>query len=68
MRPSSRRGNRSMSRRLLMMCMSLLSLGGLVHCSKSPKEGAQPATAAAPATTTAAKATAMTIAQEQQAS
>ncbi|WNG50318.1 ABC transporter substrate-binding protein [Archangium minus] len=59
-----------MSRRLLMMCMSLLSLGGLVHCSKSPKEGAQPttATAAAPATAPAAKATAMTIAQEQQAS
>jgi peptide/nickel transport system substrate-binding protein len=59
-----------MSRRLLMMCMSLLSLGGLVHCSKSPQEGAKPAapaeaTAATPA---AAQVTAMTVAQEQQAS
>jgi peptide/nickel transport system substrate-binding protein len=57
-----------MSRRLLMVCMSLLSLGGLVHCSKSPKEGAQPAPGAAPTTTAAVKATALTIIQEQQAS
>jgi peptide/nickel transport system substrate-binding protein len=58
-----------MSRRLLMMCMSLLSLGGLVHCSKSPQEGSKPAAPAeagkAPA---AVQATAMTVAQEQQAS
>lgn len=57
-----------MSRRLLMVCMSLLSLGGLVHCSKSPKEGAQPAPGATPTTTAAVKATALTIIQEQQAS
>ncbi|SEM02319.1 peptide/nickel transport system substrate-binding protein [Stigmatella aurantiaca] len=58
-----------MSRRLLMMCMSLLSLGGLVHCSKSSQEGTKPAAPAeagkAPA---AVQATAMTVAQEQQAS
>ncbi|WP_224242814.1 ABC transporter substrate-binding protein [Hyalangium gracile] len=57
-----------MSRRLLMMCMSLLSLGGLVHCSKSPPEGAQPAPATAPAAVAAPKVTALTVIQEQQAS
>ncbi|ADO73148.1 ABC transporter substrate-binding protein [Stigmatella aurantiaca] len=60
-----------MSRRLLMMCLSLLSLGGLVHCSKSSQEGAQPAPAATPGATPAAaavKTTALTAAQEQQAS
>ncbi|PTL82165.1 ABC transporter substrate-binding protein [Vitiosangium sp. GDMCC 1.1324] len=57
-----------MSRRLLLICMSLLSLGGLVHCSKSPKEGAQPSPEAAPKAAAAVKATALTIVQEQQAS
>ena len=58
-----------MSRRLLMLCMSLLSLGGLVHCSKSPQESAQQPAPTAPATATApVKATAMTVIQEQQAS
>ena len=58
-----------MSRRLLMLCMSLLSLGGLVHCSKSPQESAQQPAPAAPATAAApVKATAMTVIQEQQAS
>ncbi|WP_257446158.1 ABC transporter substrate-binding protein [Archangium lipolyticum] len=58
-----------MSRRLLMLCMSLLSLGGLTHCSKSPKEGGtQQAAAPTAKTEAAAKATALTIIQEQQAS
>jgi peptide/nickel transport system substrate-binding protein len=57
-----------MSRRLLMLGMSLLALGGLVHCSKSPQESAQPSPAA-PATAAApVKATALTAIQEQQAS
>ncbi|QRN93019.1 ABC transporter substrate-binding protein [Archangium violaceum] len=57
-----------MSRRLLMLCMSLLSLGGLVNCSKSPKEGAQQTPAPTAKTEAAVKATALTITQEQQAS
>ncbi|WP_224367902.1 ABC transporter substrate-binding protein [Hyalangium versicolor] len=60
-----------MSRRLLMLCISLMSLGGLVHCSKSSQESSAPSTpAAAPAAEKAAapKATALTVVQEQQAS
>jgi peptide/nickel transport system substrate-binding protein len=57
-----------MSHRLLMMCMSLVSLGGLVHCTKSPQEGAQPAPAAASTAAAPVKATALTLTQEQQAS
>ena len=63
--------NRWMQRRLLVMCMGLVSLGGLGGCSKSKdKEGAA-ATGAAPAAATAPveqKATAVTIAQEAQTS
>ncbi|KFE60860.1 ABC transporter substrate-binding protein [Hyalangium minutum] len=57
-----------MSRRLLMLCLSLMSLGGLAHCSKSPQESAQPAPAAPTTAAAPVKATAMTVIQEQQAS
>jgi peptide/nickel transport system substrate-binding protein len=57
-----------MSHRLLMLCMSLLSLGGLVHCSKSPQESAPPSPAAASTAAAVVKATALTVIQEQQAS
>jgi peptide/nickel transport system substrate-binding protein len=57
-----------MSRRLSMMFLSLLSLGVLVHCSKSPQESTQPAPAAASTAVTAVKTTALTAIQEQQAS
>ncbi|EPX61840.1 Dipeptide-binding ABC transporter, periplasmic substrate-binding component [Cystobacter fuscus DSM 2262] len=59
--------NQWMQRRLVVMCMGLVSLGGLAGCSKSKQqEGSTPAaTATAPA---AEKATAVTIAQEAQTS
>ena len=62
-------GHHVLSRRMLVMCMSLLSWGGLTGCSKSKsQEGATPAATTEAAATAAPKATSVTVAQEAQAS